>query len=53
MLKRANRSTCRRKVIEGEEQRDDEEPLSAAAKIKSSIESDRVEKRRDGERTKY
>ena len=45
-------TTCRRKVIDGEEQREEDEPLSAAAKMKSSIESDRVKKRRDGERPK-
>jgi hypothetical protein len=46
------KATCRRNVIDGEEPRDDDEPLSAAANTKSSVESDRVGKRRDDVRTK-
>lgn len=46
-------ATCRRKVIDGEEPREGDKPLSAAARMKSSIESDRLGKRRDGMRTKW
>lgn len=46
-------ATCRRWVLDGDEPRDGDRPLSAAAERKSSVESDRVEKRRDGVRTKY
>ncbi len=49
----ADRATCRRQAMDGEEPRDGEEPLSAAAKTKSSVESDRVGKRREDVRTKY
>jgi hypothetical protein len=38
--------------MDGEEPRDGDEPLSAAAKTKSSVESDRVGKRREDVRTK-
>jgi hypothetical protein len=45
--------TCRRNEVDGDEPRDDDEPLSAAAKRKSSVESDRLGNRRDDVRTKY
>jgi hypothetical protein len=47
------KTTCRRNVLDGEVPRDGDEPLSAAAKTKSSVESDLVGKRRDDVRTKY
>lgn len=46
------RTTCRR-YNNGEEPRDDGKRLSTAIERKSSVESDRVGKRRDGVRTKY
>jgi hypothetical protein len=46
------KATCRRYAIDGEEPRDGDEPLSAAANTKSSVESDRVGKRREDVRTK-
>ena len=46
-------ATCRRKAVEGDEPREGDEPLSAAAKRKSSVESERLGKRRDDVRTKY
>lgn len=46
-------ATCRRYAIDGEEPRDEDEPLSAAANTKSSFEPDRVGKRREDVRTKY
>ena len=49
----ARRATCRRKVIDGEEPREGDKPLSAAARMKSSIESERLGKRREEVRTKY
>ena len=49
----SRKTTCRRCVLDGEVPRDGDKPLSAAAKRKSSVESDRVGKRRDDVRTKY
>jgi len=40
-------------VLDGDVPRDGDKPLSAAAERKSSVESDRVGKRRDDVRTKY
>ena len=46
-------ATCRRYAIHGDEPRVGDEPLSAAAMRKSSVESYRAGKRREDVRTKY